>query len=115
MDISKLQNKTISSLLDIITIARSSINYNKVTQKKKTFLDNYNNFLTKYMRILTSSNFNSDFAYYYLCIRYRIGMMDEDITLMDQNQMSIFAESLLDCMWKMGNKYAKALHDYEES
>ena len=74
----------------------------------------YNGFLTTYMRKLVESTENSDYAYYFLCLRYLLGIMDEKITLIDEHQMRVFGESLFDSLWKMGNKYAKALHDYSD-
>ena len=66
------------------------------------------------MRKLVASTENSDYAYYFLCLRYWLGIMDEEITLIDENQMRVFGESMFDSLWKMGNKYAKTLHDYLE-
>lgn len=82
---------------------------------KKSYLAKYNGFLTKYMRKLVESKEHSDYAYYFLCLRYWLGIMDERITMLDDNQMKVFGESMFDSLWKMGNKYAKALHDYLES
>lgn len=113
IDSDTLLKEKASSISDICTFIQSSIDKNKTLMKKKRFIENYNGLLTKYMRKLVESGKNSDFAYYYLYIRYSLGMMDETITLIDENQMKIFSETLFDSMWKMGNKYAKALHEYE--
>lgn len=113
--VAQIKDNSISSLSDYLITANQNINPNTLIEKKKSFFDKYNSKLTAYMRKLAKSGNNADFAYFYLCMRYRTGMMDESITLMDENQMKMFGESLLDSLWKMGNKYAKALHDFEES
>lgn len=114
-DIETLLKKKISSISDLFFAIKTSINQNDIHKSKRLYLEKYNVFLTTYMRNLVMSERNSNFAYYYLCIRYLLGIMDENITLLDENQMRVFGESMFDSLWKMGNKYAKALHDCMES
>ena len=104
--------ESITSLSDYLVVVNNSIDQRKMLNRKRKFLEKYNGCLTTYMRKLVESQENSDYAYYYLCLRYWFGNMDEEITLIDENQMKVFAESMFDSLWKMGNKYAKALHDY---
>lgn len=64
------------------------------------------------MTELNKSKNYQDFVIYYLFVRYRIGMLDNDITKLDDFQMELFSLSLLDCIAKMGNKYAIALKSF---
>ena len=111
-----LNKKRISSLSDyfreVNAVVKNSTNQDKIRKAKKDYLSKYNGLLTKYMRKLVESKENADYAYYFLCLRYSIGLMDEEITLLDEHQMRIFGESMFDSLWKMGNKYAVALNDY---
>lgn len=113
-DMQSLLKTRITSVSDYFAAAKNSINHNKMLNRKKEYLEKYNGFLTTYMRKLVESTENSDYAYYFLCLRYLLGIMDEKITLIDEHQMRVFGESLFDSLWKMGNKYAKALHDYSD-
>ena len=106
-DIEALLKKKISSISGFFSAITTDIKQNDIYKRKRLFLEKYNEFLTKYMRKLVKSERNSDFAYYYLCIRYLSGIMDENITLIDEKQMRIFGESMFDSLCKMGNKYAK--------
>ena len=107
-----LPMEKINSLSDYFRVINNSISQDKMKNRKQCFLKKYNVYLTTYMRKLVESKENSDFAYYFLCLRYLLGIMDESITLIDEDQMRVFGESMLDSLWKMGNKYAKALQDY---
>ena len=111
-EIKSLSKKNISSLSDYFGSLRTSKIQSKVQKNRKIYLRKYNGFLTTYMRKLVESTENSDYAYYFLCLRYLLGIMDEEITLIEEDQMKVFGESMFDSLWKMGNKYAKALHDY---
>lgn len=102
----------ITSLSDYFESVQTSINPSKMLDNKRIYLEKYNGYLTTYMRKLVESKENSDYAYYFLCLRYWLGIMDKKITLIDDDQMKVFGESMFDSLWKMGNKYAKALHDY---
>lgn len=111
-EVQAISKKNITSLSDYLGLFSTSKIQSKIQKNKKDYLKNYNVFLTTYMRKLATSDENSDYAYYFLCLRYWLGIMDEAITLIDENQMRVFGESMFDSLWKMGNKYAKALHDY---
>lgn len=111
-EMQSLLKKKISSFSDYFGAVKTSINQSKILNRKGGYLEKYNGYLTTYMRKLVESTENSDYAYYFLCLRYWLGIMDEGITLIDENQMKVFGESMFDSLWKMGNKYAKALHDY---
>ena len=111
-DAQSLMKKKITSFSDFYGGVQASINPNTMLNCKRRYLEKYNRYLTTYMRKLVASAENSDYAYYFLCFRYWLGIMDEEITMLDENQMRLFGESMLDSLWKMGNKYAKALHDY---
>ena len=111
-EVQAILKKNIASLSDYLGLFSTSKIQSKIQKNKKDYLKNYNGFLTTYMRKLAASTENSDYAYYFLCLRYLSGIMDEDITLIDANQMRVFGESMFDSLWKMGNKYAKALHEY---
>lgn len=108
----KLLKERITSLTDYWCAIRSSLSTKNIKNAKKDYLNKYNGYLTTYMRKLVESQEHADYAYYFLCVRYMIGLMDEDIIMLDENQMKIFGESLFDCLWKMGNKYAVALNNY---
>ena len=110
-----LSKKKITSVSDYFVEVKNSIKPSKISDSKRDYLEKYNGFLTTYMRKLVESKQNSDYAYYFLCLRYSLGIMDEKITLIDEHQMRMFGESLFDSLWKMGNKYAKALHDYSDN
>ena len=110
-----LSKKKITSVSDYFVEVKNSIKPSKISDNKRDYLEKYNGFLTTYMRKLVESKQNSDYAYYFLCLRYLLGIMDEKITLIDEHQMRMFGESLFDSLWKMGNKYAKALHDYSDN
>lgn len=101
----------INSLSKFLSTVNSLINHQKLDGIKNAFLEKYNGLLTTFMKSLAESEKNSDYAYYYLCLRYLMGMMDEKITLLDTNQMRIFGESMLDSLCKMGNKYAISLYN----
>ena len=109
-----LSKEKINSYWDYLNIANASINQSKMQNSKREYLEKYNGHLTTYMRKLVKSKENSDYAYYFLCLRYCLGIMDEKITMIDENQMRVFGESMFDSLCKMGNKYAKTLHDYLE-
>ena len=113
--IESLIKKRISSHSDFWGATTSCVDQNVLLNSKRVYLDKYDKFLTTYMKKLASSEKNSDYAYYFLGLRYYLGIMDEKITLLDDHQMRLFGESMLDSLWKMGNKYAKALHDQIES
>ena len=110
-----LLKKKIAALSDYFGALGNSISQSKIQSRKKDYLKKYNGFLTTYMRKLVESQKHSDYAYYFLCIRYLLGIMDEGITLIDEDQMRVFGESMFDSLWKMGNKYAKALYDHLEN
>lgn len=107
-----LSKEKINSYWDYLNIVNASINQSKMQNNKREYLEKYNGHLTTYMRKLVKSKENSDYAYYFLCLRYCLGIMDERITMIDENQMRVFGESMFDSLCKMGNKYAKTLHDY---
>ena len=113
-EMQSLSKKKITSISDYFVEVKNSIKSSKISDNKRAYLEKYNGFLTTYMRKLVESKQNSDYAYYFLCLRYLLGIMDEKITLIDEHQMRVFGESLFDSLWKMGNKYAKALHDYSD-
>ena len=110
--ITTLLNKRVTSMSDYLGALKNSLNQKKTRAAKIEFLKKYNGFLTTYMRKLVESKENADYAYYFLCIRYIIGLMDEEIIMLDEHQMKIFGESMFDCLWKMGNQYAIKLNDY---
>jgi len=107
-----LASQKITSFSDYFGAINASIDQSKMQNRKMGYLEKYNSYLTTYMRKLVESKENSDYAYYFLCLRYWLGIMDEQITLLDEHQMNLFGESMFDSLWKMGNKYATALHDY---
>ena len=114
-EIKSLLKKNITSLSDYFGLSKTSKIESKIQKNRKIYLEKYNGFLTTYMRKLVESKNHSDYAYYFLCIRYLLGIMDEGITLIDEDQMRVFGESMFDSLWKMGNKYAKALYDHLEN
>ena len=104
----------VSSLWEYMQTNSSNMDMKLAAEKKKEFLGKYEKNITAAMRSLAESAANADFAYYYLALRYLLGMMDESVTLMDEKQMAVFGESLMDSLWKMGNKYAIAWHELQE-
>lgn len=111
-EITALSKERIISFSDYFGAVRNHLNQNRIKNAKREYLKKYNGLLTKYMHALVQSKENSDYAYYFLCLRYMLGLMDEDITKLDEYQMKMFGESMFDSLWKMGNKYAVALNDY---
>ncbi len=79
---------------------------------RQVFLNNYNGIVTKHMHDLAISKEYYDYSYFYLFLRYDLGMLEEEIVKLTEEQMRLFSASMFDCLWKMGNKYAIALHDY---
>ena len=114
-EMQSLLNKKCASFSDFLGGIQTSIIQSKMQNSKRAYLEKYNSYLTTYMRKLVETKDNSDYAYYFLCTRYWLGIMDEEITLINENQMGVFGESMLDSLWKMGNKYATALHEYINS
>lgn len=112
--IDHLLNTQISSFADFTNGIFSSQNQGLMMKRKKEFLERYNSILTKLIRDVANSKKYYDYAYYYLWVRYSIGMLDEDEIKLDEDQMKIYSESLFDCLWKMGNKYAVELHNIIE-
>ena len=106
-----LSNAQVSSWADYTNAIFKSQNQRSVAKRKKEFMEKYKPILTKLMRDVADSKEYYDYAYYYLWIRYSIGMLDEDEIKLDEDQMKIYSESLFDCLWKMGNKYAVDLHN----
>lgn len=107
------QNDGIASISDLCSYINSSTRENK--KNRALFLKNYDDDLITYMEKLIKNVKNADYAYYFLCMRYIYGIMDESITLMDENQMRLFGESLLAFLNKIGNRYAKAYFDFWEA
>lgn len=110
-----LARTQISSFIDITNAAFQYQNQGLMMKRKKKFMEKYKPILTKLMRDVANSKEYYDYAYYYLWIRYSIGMLDEDEIKLDEDQMKIYSESLFECLWKMGNKYAVDLHNYIEA
>lgn len=110
-ELNRIKFKTTSELFGEISKLKSE---RLAVERKKTFMKSYNGLLTHHMTELNKSKNYQDFVIYYLFVRYRIGMLDNDITKLDDFQMELFSLSLLDCIAKMGNKYAIALIIYLE-
>ena len=81
-------------------------NKKRIEENKKMFFEAYNGKLTSWMSLVKASNEYSDYAYYYLALRYYFGMLDKTITLLSDEEMNTFGTSMLDCLDKMGNQYA---------
>lgn len=77
-----------------------------ILEAKRKFMEAYNSNLTLCMDVATRDPKYSDYAYYYLAVRYYYGMMDNDITRLSDDEMNSFGISLMDCLTKMNNKYA---------
>ena len=112
--IEKAAGEKLSSQWEYLRTINSNMDMKLAAKKKKEFLDKHGKNLSAAMYQLTQSRDNADYAYYYLALRYLFGMMDESITLFGEEQMALFGESMLDSLWKMGNKYAKAWHELQE-
>lgn len=110
-----LLNTQVSSFVDFTNGVFSSQNQGLIMKRKKEFLERYNSILTELMRKVAKSKEYYDYAYYYLWVRYSIGMLDEDKIKLDEDQMKIHSQSLFDCLWKMGNQYAVDLHNCIEA
>ncbi len=82
---------------------------------RRQFIQEYDSLFTRHMRRLALDKENSDFAYYFLFIRYELGLFDEKDIQMNNEEMKIFSASFFDSLYKMENKYALLLHDYLES
>ena len=78
-----------------------------MAQLKRKFLEKYNCGLSYYMAEAAKYNQFKDFVYYYLSIRYYIGLMDNDITKLSDSEMNSFAINMIECLDIIGNKYAK--------
>lgn len=109
--INNLLNTQISSFADFKNCPLSNQNQGFMMKRKKEFLERYNSILAKLMRKVAKSKEYYDYAYYYLWVRYSTGMLDEDKIKLDEDQMKIYSQSLFDCLWKMGNKYAVDLYN----
>lgn len=110
----RLGAEKVSSAWGYMKAYYSKIDQQLAAEKRKAFLDKYNKRMSACMYRLVESGANADYAYYYLALRYLFGMMDESITLIGEEQMALFGESMLDSLWKMGNKYAMAWHELQE-
>ena len=98
----------VASYWEFTENAQKNIDIKKIDINRKAFLDKNNSLLTKYMGIVKNNPNYSDYSYYFLAMRYLGGMLDEDITKLSKDEMTKFGSSMLDCLSKMGNKYAKA-------
>ena len=112
--IERIAEEKFNSLWEYLRTYNSNMNMKLAAETKKEFLDKHGKNLSAAMYKLAQSRENADYAYYYLALRYLFGMMDETITLIDEKQMALFGESMLDSLWKMGNKYAMAWHELQE-
>ncbi len=108
----KLMKSKMKSMTDFYYSVNNNINEALKNKNKQIFLEHYNSILTNQMNAVTKNSKYSDFSYYYLWLRYSLGMLDDEIVRLNENQMKVFSESMFDCLWKMGNKYALAFHDY---
>ncbi len=79
------------------------------------FIREYDSLFIRHMIRLATDREHSDFAYYFLYLRYQLGLLDEKENRMDLTEMKRFSESFLDALYKMKNKYAIHLHDFMES
>lgn len=104
-------NVKINSVWEFFHHSSGSVNQNKLDENRKIFLEGNNSNLTFFMNRVRESKF-SDYAYYFLAIRYLTGMLDSEITKLSISEERKFGVSLLDCLSKMGNKYAKEFCDY---
>ena len=112
--IERIADEKFNSLWEYLWKYNSNMDMKLAAETKKEFLDKHGKNLSAAMYQLTQSRDNADYAYYYLALRYLFGMMDESITLFGEEQMALFGESMLDSLWKMGNKYALAWHELQE-
>ncbi len=76
-------------------------------ERKKAVLGENEEFLNFYQKVLMNGD-NSDFSYYYIAIRYYLGMYDEKDTKLTEKEMHRFGFILLQNLNKLGNKYASA-------
>ena len=104
-------NLKIDSIWEYFRHSNDGINQNLLEDNRKLFLDGNNSNLTFFMKRVRESKY-SDYAYYFLAIRYLTGMLDSEITKLSMLEERKFGVSLLDCLSKMGNKYAKEFYDY---
>ncbi len=98
-----------SSLRDLAENINNSANKKAAENSKKVFLKSHEKLISRLMSKARESKKYSDYAYYFLALRYWFGMMDSDITNMDQFEEKSFGISLLDCLENMGNSFA---HDF---
>ena len=110
-----LLNEKVSSGWGFTAAFYSKSDARIAAEKKKEFLERYGDILGLCLKKLTASGENADYACYYLGLRYLFGMMDEAVTLFDEQQMADFGRSMLRSLGEMGNKYAQAFCELQES
>lgn len=101
----EIENTKIQSLWDYISFSNDKI-INNFKESKKKFVELYSDDLDYYASELCKSKSNSDFAYYFLCIRYIFGLFYEDEIMMSLEDAQSFGYSLLLQLAIMENKYA---------
>ncbi len=112
--ISEISNEKIRCDAEFFSPIRDMVNDSPYEQKRKEFIKEYDSLLERHMRRLAADKEYSDYAYYFLYIRYELGLFDEKTIRIDISQMKRFSEAFFDSLWKIGNRYAVILHDYLE-
>lgn len=101
----EIKNTKIQSLWDYFLFSnKDTIKINK--EIIKNFVELYSDELNYFEYELCKSKNNSDFAYYFLCIRYIFGLFNEDEIMMSLEDAQSFGFSLLMQLAIIGNKYA---------
>lgn len=86
------------------------------TQSRNAFFDNYNSAITKLMENVQNSNKYYQYAYYFLAMRYFMGMLDSRLTNYSFDQERAFGLQLIEYLSYIGNQYAKnALSIFEKN
>lgn len=89
--------------------SKQAIDKKEALKHKKEFLDEFEDSIEECISTLSSTEIYSDFANYYIAIRYLIGMMDNEKVKYTDFEMERYGMSLLENLKKAGNKYANAL------
>ena len=97
---------------DFVLIAREMftiMNDSEKVKKFNDFINRHNSYLTKLMEEVQKSTVYYEYAYYYLALRYNLGMMDHSLTGFDINQERDIGKQMMQYIAYMGNRFARNL------
>ncbi len=87
---------------------KRDLNHYELGQLKNAFLEDYGDILVSRMNLKLYDNpDHKEYVYFYLALRYKLGMMDNSICKMTDQEMFVFGDDLIHSLYAMKNKYAK--------